>query len=101
MTKAEHERFKALRKTVANMIRAELDKDQCCKSYEGTWEVMASYPNFFEDETGIAPPDCYIIRLHCYVLGPSRHYTWRGETWGAALSACEKEIMGWMGVNLP
>ena len=90
-------RFHALRKKVMCAIARQLEEDSCCKSYEGTFELIIGYPNYFEDETAEAGPDSYCVRLHCYVLGPRRHYDWFGKTFAEALSKAESEISGWLG----
>ena len=41
-------------------------------------------------------PDFYLIRLHCYVLGPGRHYEWKGRTLKNALDKAEKDINQWI-----
>ena len=96
MSKAEHERFKTLRKKVMDAIEVELREDNGCKSYEGTFELIVGYPNYFEDEDATQGPDSYCIRLHCYVLGPARHYDWFGKTFGEALTKAEREIASWI-----
>lgn len=95
MNKEQRRRFSALRKQVADYIKKELDDWVHHKSYEGIWEVMVSYPSYFDDETASAQPDCYNITLHSYLIGPSRSYTWRGETLDEALRKCEKDIDEW------
>ena len=97
MTKAEHERFKALRKKVMDAVGWELtENDGYGKSYEGAFELIVVYPNYYEDYDATQGPESYCIRLHCYVLGPSRHYDWFGKTFGEALSKAEKEILSWI-----
>lgn len=81
---------------VAEAIRKQIAEDPCCKSYEGTWELLFSYPSYFEDETATATPDFYRITLHCYVLGPGRHYNWVGESWEEALEKCKHDVMEWI-----
>lgn len=88
-------RFNALRSKVFKAIAAQLINDSHCKSYEGTFEVVMGWPNYFEDEQMTAQPWVHII-LHCYVLGPARHYEWKGRTFAEALDKAEKEITGWI-----
>ena len=95
----EAERFFNLRKKVMKAIEEQLADDPHCKSYEGTFEWTACYPNYFEDETGIKGPCLYVLTLHCYVLGPFRHYEWRGKTKDEALMKAEAEINSWLGVE--
>lgn len=97
MTTEEYKRFNDLRQKVADAIKRELEEDPYCKSYEGTWELTACYPNYFDDNTGTAPASLCQIVLHCYVLGPHRHYTWASDSWDGALRLCEKQIAAWIG----
>ena len=92
----EKVRFDALRKLVMDAIRKELEIDCHCKSYEGAFEWLTCYPNYFDDPEAKEGPNFYVLTLHCYVLGPSRHYEWRGKTRGEVLDKAEKEIKSWL-----
>lgn len=115
MTHEQYLRFSRLRKIVAREIKHQLaehseqvagglvaairlvsrhrqEEDDCHKSYDGTWELRVAYPNYFEDETANAEPDYYSIQLHCYAIGPSRHYEWTGRTFEEALRKCEFDV---------
>ena len=94
----EYKRFISLRRRVMQAIHRELELDDSCKIYEGTFEILVSYPNYFDLKYDNKPdkPDFYIIRLHCYVLGPGRHYEWRGRTLKNALDKAEKDINKWI-----
>lgn len=96
MTVQEQKRFAELRKKVAKAIQHYLQEDCGHKSYEGTWETLISYPSYFDDETATAGPDSYQLKLHCYILGPSRHYGWIGKNWREALDKCEEHIDAWV-----
>lgn len=100
MNQVQMSRFNRLRKMVAEEIARQLAIDCHCKSYEGTWELTVSYPNYFEDETATARPDFYQIALHCYVIGPSRHYDWSGKSWDECLAKCELDIDKWCPVEV-
>lgn len=89
-------RFNALRRKTADAIKYELSLDGHCKSYEGTWEIGLSFPDYFQDETGTADADFVEITLHCYVLGPHRHYKWQGSTFLDALRKAEAEVDSWI-----
>ena len=90
-------RFDRLRQRVMRAVEYELKlNDGYCKSYEGAFEVTMSFPEYFQDETGTKPPDFVSITLHCYVLGPHRHYTWEGPTFLDALRKAEAEIDSWI-----
>ena len=93
MTRKENELFNYLRTRVASYI------DGCveyAKSYEGTWELITSYPSYFDSGSATPPPDHFTVRLHCYVLGPARHYAWHGRTWAKAFNEAKKDIETWI-----
>ena len=92
----DYERFQKLRKKVMDGIADALKEDNGCKSYEGTFEVIADFPNYFDDENATRGAEGYVIRLHCYVLGPSRHYEWHGKTFAEAITKAEHDIDSWM-----
>jgi hypothetical protein len=79
--------FRAL---VFDGIETCLRVDGHCKSYEGTVEVK--YPNYFERTS---ENQC-VVTLHCYVLGPSRHYTWFGTTLDEALDRAFADVRQWV-----
>lgn len=95
MTDNDHELLLSLRKQVADYICEYLKEDCGHKSYEGTWEVLMSYPNYFQDNTATASPNFYRVALHCYILGPARYYDWDGETLQEALMKCKHDIDQW------
>lgn len=95
MNQQQRDRFARLRKMVAKEIERQLAIDCLCKSYEGTWELTVSYPNYFEDEAATAKPDFYQIVLHCYVIGPHRHYDFSGKSWDECLEKCENAVASW------
>ena len=64
------------------------------KFYEGEWEITFHYPGWDEDSTGTFQPDFCKIKLHCYLIGPSRHYEWKG-TLEEAMTRCKKEVTQW------
>lgn len=96
MNKQEQKRFAALRKMVMDAIKRELEIDSYCKSYEGTFEWYFNYPNYFDDRDATQGPDGCILTLHCYVLGPSRHYKWLGKTPTECMGKAEEEITAWI-----
>ena len=87
------DRFLTLREKVFFAIQKELQMDGHHKSYEGTFEITTCYPNYFDNAN---EPDFYTITLHCYVLGPKRHYEWVGKTLDEALDNAEREITEWL-----
>lgn len=97
MANNANERFRILRKKVMKAIYEQLVDDPGCKSYEGAFEWTVCYPNYFEDETGDMGATSFVLTLHCYVLGPARHYDWYGKTMNEALDKAEKDIHEWIG----
>jgi len=95
MKKELYEEFNKLRRQTAKAIGKILSIDGHCKSYEGTWELSAIYPDYFEDETASSEPHLYRITLHCYLLGPGCHYGWQGNSWEEALRKCKTDIEDW------
>lgn len=79
------ERLVSLRARLFACIEKALAEDDHCKSYEGTFEVVM--PCYFGGD--------WVIRLHCYVVGPSRHYEWRGSTIEEAELKAEVDITSW------
>lgn len=41
-------------------------------------------------------PECYTIRLHCYLLGPHRHYEWTENTLLEAVNRAKQDIDKWI-----
>lgn len=92
---ADQKRFELLRAKTFEGIKKALAIDSHCKSYEGAFEVLHLYTDYFEDAQAIAKPEV-VIRLHCYVLGPARHYEWKGRTFEEALAKAEYDISDWI-----
>lgn len=96
MTGLWRERFLADRKRLFRMIQKALEEDGMCKSYEGALEVRSEWPDYFDDDTSTAESATYhCITLHCYVLGPARHYDFCGKTFGEALQKFEAALDEW------
>lgn len=92
ITTEDIQRLKVLRSKLFEAIRKALEIDGHCKSYEGAFQI--SLPNFFEERDG--ETNCYVLSLDCYVVGPSRHYEWRGSSLSEAISKAEGDINGWI-----
>ena len=95
MSNRDSERFRKLRGKLFSMIKKQLEEDPCCKSYEGALEVTCEYPNYFEDEKAEGLPCFYCITLHCYVIGPARHYDFAGNSMSEALDKFESALNEW------
>ena len=85
-----NERFFMLRKRLFGLIERQLKRDNCCKPYEGSLEVHIEYDDYFEDYR--EEPYAVFIYLHCYCVGPDRHYKFEGETMETALDGLEQWI---------
>lgn len=90
------ERFDALRKLTMDAIGRELEIDYCGKSYEGIFGWTVCYPSYYDDPEAKAGPEFYALTLHCYVLGPSRHYRITGRTPDEVLEKFEELIKSWV-----
>lgn len=89
----EWARFLRLRTDLFNEISAALEVDGHCKDYEGLLMVSYELPGYFyrEDRHPV-----WGISLDCYVIGPSRHYSWRGPTFADALVLASRDIRRWI-----
>lgn len=88
--------FSALRKRLAEALAALLKEGAHHKSYEGSWELTFCFNDVFRDPEGDAPPYFFLIKLHCYLMGPSRHYEWGGTSWEEALLRCRHDVEMWI-----
>lgn len=89
-------RFYALRRRVFEAIDRIRAEGESGKSYEGLFEIHFD----FEECHGVGStkdePDDVEIKLHCYLLGPYRHYSWHGKTFAEALDHAEAQIDVWI-----
>lgn len=91
-----YDKFLKLRRYVLDALD-KVDMSYGHKSYDGTFELLLSYPNYFDEENGRTDePDFYQITLHCYVLGPNRHYEWSGKTLAEAVDRCYRDVSQWI-----
>lgn len=86
-------RLDNLRELLFDAIAEALAEDGHCKSYEGTFEI--GFPNYFHDRGG-RMDDPWRVSLHCYVVGPDRHYDWYGKTLSHAVSLAEHDVLAWV-----
>lgn len=91
-----YEKFIELRRWFLKKLD-DVDMRDGCKSYDGTFELLFSYPCYFDerDNGKIDSFDYVNIKLHCYVIGPYRHYEWHGKTIEEAVNNARKEIESW------
>ena len=96
------ERLVCLRHFLFSKIREAFEEGAIGKSTEGAFEVVHCFPDYYEEEYKTTfSGECWIIRLYCYVVGPSRHYEWKGRNLLDAVKKAEKEIYGWFGIEPP
>ena len=88
--------FTALRKRLNTCINWLREQGEPGKSYEGAWDIQIGIPDATDDPDAKLPPDYCKITLHCYLLGPSRHYEWTGETVEEAFKQCRKDVEKWI-----
>ena len=84
----ERKRFLDLRKRVLDVVDQLRGAGEPGKSYDGDMSV--------EYFIGYDGEEKYKVELHCYLIGPSRHYSWSGKTLNAALNKAEKDINKWI-----
>jgi len=88
--------FTALRKRLNTCINWLQEQGEPGKSYEGTWEIRIEMPDATDDPNAELPPDWCKIKLHCYLIGPSRHYEWTERTVEKAFERCKKDVEKWI-----
>ena len=82
-------RLMTLRAELFAAIKKQLARDGHCKSYEGAFAIRL--PNYFEQDEA-----AWQITLDCYVIGPSRHYEWNGQTLAEAITRAEAGVRSWI-----
>lgn len=92
MTALQMARLADLRADLFVELGELLALDDHCKHYEGAFSVH--FPNYFEARAGEG--NGWQITLDCYLVGPSRHYEWSGDTFGDALERCERDVRKWI-----
>lgn len=95
MNESEQRKFEQLRQKVFQGIKDALFLDNYCKSYEGLMSIEIEYPDYFEETEGLLSK-AYTLNLHCYVLGPGRHYTWRACSMDEVIKKAEHDIDEWL-----
>lgn len=94
MTPADLDYLTQLRRMLFDHLAWLLARDSYAKRYEGTFEVC--FPSYFDDNGSSGDPEPWGLNLHCYVTGPSRHYTWRAASMSECLDAARLDIEKWM-----
>jgi hypothetical protein len=86
------DRIEALRVDLLAAIQERIDADGYCKSYEGMIKLV--WPSWNQIDNGTEEP--WTVELHCYLIGPSRHYDWTGATPLQAVQRAENDIRDWI-----
>ena len=87
--------FNELRVMVNETIAWMWEQGEPGKSYEGEWEITMHYPGESEDEEAKQDADYWQIQLHCYLIGPGRHYSWSGKTFDEAVKKAKYDVTNW------
>lgn len=66
------------------------------KSYEGAFDLVVAFPGYFDECVPTNEPDFYQIKLHCYVMGPARHYFWESTSLKEAVRMARNDINKWI-----
>ncbi len=82
------EKLEELRSLVFEEIGRCLAEDGHCKSYEGA--ITVHYPCYFDE------PDEYKLRLDCYLIGPARHYDWKGKSVEDCCQQAIADVKAWI-----
>lgn len=86
------DRLEAFRALVYDGVAKALAEDGYCKSYEGSIAYNVTCPCYFAREQ----PVHHHLELHCYVLGPQRHYTWHATSVDELFDAAERDLRKWI-----
>ena len=67
------------------------------KSYEGEMSIEIHYPGIYDEpEEYRDEPDAVVIRADFYLIGPTRHYVWKGTSIAEAVVKATKDIEVWI-----
>ena len=86
------ERLQSLREDLFARIGAKLELDGHCKSVEGEFSIV--FPDYHcinQDKS-----ESWAVTLYCYKVGPSRSYSWQGDTLMEAVKKVEDDVRGWI-----
>jgi hypothetical protein len=84
--------LEGFRKLVRDGIVKALELDPYHKSFEGRIAYAMSLPGYFDGDE----PERHTLTLFCYVLGPSRHYSWEGTTAKEVLARATADVQRWI-----
>jgi len=84
--------FRAL--VTAGIAKMRDEQGEGGKRYEGQIKAEAYLPSIHNPE--IDDPASASLTLHCYLLGPSRHYKWTAPTLEQALQVAIEDVETWV-----
>lgn len=85
-----------LRKQLNAAIRHQQAQGEPGKYYEGTFELYIRWPECDADPNAEQEPEQYTLMMHSYLVGPGRHYEWKGKTLEEAMEKCKKDVQAWI-----
>ena len=104
--KSTDDLLREFRELVFSGIKRSLEQDGYCKSYEGALEFHVRLPNYFKEvhgedhgfmaAMGGDPGPNYKLTLHCYVLGPARHYDWEDSDVVDVFARATADVQRWI-----
>ena len=104
--KSTDDLLREFRELVFSGIKRSLELDGHCKSYEGAVEFHVQLPNYFKEThgedhgfmaaMGSDPGPNYKLTLHCYVLGPARHYDWEDSDVVDVFARATADVQRWI-----
>lgn len=77
-------------------IEKSLAQSSHCKGYEGRIEYGVALPSYFEAKHEREVPPEHQLCLHCYVLGPSRHYKWTAPSLDQVFENATADVRKWI-----
>jgi hypothetical protein len=86
-------RLDAFRELVHRGVKRALEIDGHCKHYEGRMVYTVEVPPYFDFAEA---PCVHTLFLACYVLGPSRHYQWRGTSADEVFALATADVEKWI-----
>jgi len=99
--------IRRLHAMVRRGVAVALECDGHCKSYEGHIYAEGpgvgrlALPDFWGGTGDYHRPHAACsatphLELHLYVFGPTRHYTWKGDTWAEVVGRARRDVLSWM-----
>jgi len=99
-------RFLALRLRLFLYLDEMVWRGDSGKVYEGTFEII--FPSYWHDRNvktfslirSDQNSNVWGLKLHCYLLGPARHYQWFDSNLSCAIDKAKKDIEAWIAEDI-